>query len=128
MKCYITGSKISCGINEIYGLNLGYFKDLVGANKHSQAKFLELQNSNRASGQGSAYVYSQTLSPNQAYIFSDTTYGQGKVIAQFIKDNDLGEIKEHGSWRNPNSGNQIFMWLWNYNGKKIPEVPVNKAA
>src|SRR6202007_2960824 len=48
-------------------------------------------------------------------MFSDTDNGAsygGNSLCRYIRENNLGEIIEMGPRMNPNTGNQIKVWVW----------------
>jgi hypothetical protein len=112
----IVTSFVSCGIYQLYALNLNCFRELLSI---TEAKAEELRKTAQAGYEEYCFP-SQKFIKGQAYFFSDAVvYKNGQVIADFIKNNDLGIITEIGPWRNPNSGNNIKAWLWVYNGNKL---------
>jgi hypothetical protein len=56
-----------------------------------------------------------------SFLFSDTKKGGGKLLARHIRKYKLGRIAT-STWRkNPNSGNIIKTWIWEWNGKQLPK-------
>lgn len=49
----------------------------------------------------------------QILMFSDNeNYRNGKTLAKYIKENNLGCVKETTPERSLNTGNQINTWMW----------------
>lgn len=101
-----SASAISCGVAQIWGMDLRGFKEFCAKHRPSGP-----------SGQSSLGV-----GKNWTYVFSDNDQGRGKDIAQYIRDNDMGDIVEIGWARNPNTGANINTWIWRSNGKLPQEI------
>jgi hypothetical protein len=67
-----------------------------------------------------SYATKATVKPGFIYLFSDNSVNKrGELFAQFIKDNNLGEVTDTGDYT-PNANMQnttkIKMWIWRPNG------------
>ena len=115
MSIRIQSSSISCGISQLYYLNLATFKSMFDRDEKQATRWKdEFQKPYKE-----LFFPLQRFNKGQAYMFSDAVdYKNGQQVADFIRANELGNITEIGPWRNPNSGNNIKAWLWVYNGNK----------
>jgi hypothetical protein len=43
----------------------------------------------------------------------------GMALASFIKKHNLGSMATHSACRNPNSGNQLRVWIWKVNRRAV---------
>jgi hypothetical protein len=110
---YLAGSQISCGVKQLYNLDLAEFKAVFGQRAKKKREPLSYWDEYDEIGDRFETGYTYLLSD----IASDPNH-HGQSIADFIRANDLGTLTEHGEVRNPNSGNQIKVWVWTYNGNK----------
>lgn len=84
-------------------------------------------------------IYTRSYADNFRYvIFTAADYGKpatyGTRFAKFIAKNNLGTVLETAKNRNPNTGNQVQMWVWTVNHdavkawlKKDKEIRGRKA-
>lgn len=59
-------------------------------------------------------------------IFSDTANATspGHKLAAFIEQHKIGEVIKSGHRKNPNSGNDIVVWVWTLPATVTPEMRV----
>lgn len=56
-------------------------------------------------------------------IFTDALReGNGRKFKNYILKNELGTVIESGRKENPNSGNNIRVWIWTPDMKKLKEI------
>jgi hypothetical protein len=120
----ISGSHISCGIYAMHNLHISHFKQFL---ERSEEEAVRLGVQLYGVGEGWK-TPRQGFRPGYKYIFSDVVGGQGTTIASFIRNNDLGDLKDIGEHQNPNTFNRINMWIWTYNGKKLPKPAVKPVS
>jgi len=93
----ICASYASCGISILSGVTRSLPKDIVYKVLHERSRHDK-----------------KTI--REAFVmFSDTDHDGnrgGNALAAYIRENQLGDIVEAGPRMNPNSGNQIKMWIW----------------
>lgn len=114
---YLDASEISCGIRQIVDVhyaNLRSFKNLFTLDS-DQIK----QNT------------WDSIYKNYIYIWSDNSSGNGKLVEKWIKKYKLGTVKSTPWQSNPNTGRNIKMWTWRYNGhipkewkKELKEIDI----
>jgi len=131
----IAGSQISCGIQEIHSLwpwNPKQYENRkdnpiftsISESEYSKAQVLGL----RKNMFESEYHVTYTWKPGMLFTFSDAdVYGNGLAFAKWLKQEGLvdGEMTEIGPTINPNSKNEIRMWIFKYNGKKPTKYTVD---
>lgn len=110
-------SHISCGIRLLYGLDIGYFREIIKDPPIT---------SNSVPDVGG--LLPTAFIKDWTYLFSDNKHGDGTSIANYIKEHELGELYEHGWWINPNTSTKINLWIWKYNGKKPKILRATKAV
>jgi len=80
-----------CGIKEINGLH-----------RKTKRLMLSVCYSFFECDDDAAYLFFSDIVPNRG----------GLMLAQFIKAHKLGTVHYTGQHENPNSGNQLGMWIW----------------
>jgi len=108
-------SDISCGVHQLVDINLpirrGEPPDLKNIIRCVQTQYEPLDEDEE---------YDDDNNPPTFLIFSDNTQGIGVQLAEFIKKHRLGSVIQSKGWRyNPNSGNDIKVWLWAPNWKRV---------
>ncbi len=60
-------------------------------------------------------------SEDSAFIFFSCTtkYQKGEMLQRFIKKNNLGEVVKMGPSNNPNSGNNLKMFMWQVDQREL---------
>lgn len=101
-------SRISCGVNEIYGL------------QHPRGAIEDFLYS----------IYREVIEGNAPafYIFSDKVSGNGKNIVETLLNMDCGTIYETDWKKNPNTGNYIKVWVWGINRAKFLRAMRRRAS
>lgn len=97
---YIYSSSISCGVSQAWDLSrqpVECIKDYVKNCEQRKQAFIIF--SDKAIGKGDSY-------------------GSGPKLADYIRQNDLGEVLETPEQYNPNSRNMIKVWVWTPNTDK----------
>lgn len=95
----VAGSFCSCGISILSGLSGTMPKQIVD-------KILKERASTDRKLIKEAFVVFSDVDRHPA-----DTKG-GNALCRYIKENNLGEILETSPRMNPNTGNQIKMWIW----------------
>jgi hypothetical protein len=116
--CEVNSSINCCGIVELADIQ----------NKDSVECLMEL---GRDVAQGfyndkGVYINNQTLDPHQDLecafvIFSDaneTGYAYGQPLADLIQKEKLGRVSQVWDKENPNSNNDLTLWVWTPNRKR----------
>lgn len=117
----IFGSKC-CGVKELHGLSF-YSQD--------PATFLKFHfRRDRASWEATSednYHIDRLFSPNFRYAYftqAGRAQTYGEEFATYIKDQQLGEVVETTLNVNPNSGNELKMWVWTVDHDRLGEWAV----
>lgn len=65
-----------------------------------------------------------------AFFFFSTvsTVKAGKALAAYIEEKKLGVVTKMPTKRNPNSGNQLDMWVWAVDEKALLNKPTLSAG
>lgn len=108
---HVRDSYISCGVWQLYGLQLQDRHHAPDTIKAALARaFLDDEGPPK---------------PGQVIIFSDAdVIGNGLRVAEYITTEGLGTLSVHKS-TNPNTGNAITTWLWTVGDKQIPGIDYN---
>lgn len=85
-------SNISCGVHQLYGFG-GKVRDMITAARgHIGCRFL---------------IFSDKVNKTKGY------ESGGQKLAKEIEDNRLGDLTKSTEGVNPNSSNNIAVWVWN---------------
>lgn len=102
----IENSSISCGIDELDGIEDTDLKDTLAAAAEGGWYWeTEYYHSTRSLKRSVAF-----------FIFSDVTDSTNlKALVKFIKKKKLGKLIKSDVKTNPNTTNQIVMYIWHFN-------------
>lgn len=92
MSVYFTNSNISCGVHQIYGLSVKAHDAITAASNHIGCRFL---------------IFSDKIHK------TTSSLSGGQRLAKEIEDNKLGDLTKSTEGINPNSSNNIAVWVWN---------------
>jgi len=106
----IARSHISCGIRQLHGLNRD--PELILHEICNTLAYPEY--GYEGVSRGAFFIYSDKLT-----IGAELRPSPGVKFTEYLLEQDLGVVYDTDSTRNPNSGNQIKLWTFAPNYRKL---------
>ena len=107
-------STACCGMRELHGLNFRNWNPVTRTSDLSPADQLVRVVSRDC--------FDRDTNPYCMVLFTDIVskyHQQGTLLANYIYDNELGDIIETPVKTNPNTNNSIRAWIWTINKTKL---------
>lgn len=124
----IEGSAISCGVYQIFSVYNATLQELKNVLREFKGEWEEARS--EYDEDTNTVTYPKTVD-GLTFVFSDVVREDkgGTKLVRFIKDYDLGTVTATlpDGHKNPNTTNNIQLWVWLWNGN-IPKTVRKREA